>query len=155
MYGYELEHVFQAIENRLMEIMLQKNNEEIEQATWSLDTRESEVKLCLKYFYYWINYSPLSRGSAAVGYASLVGCVLAMGDVLMSPLPEGIQLDWEAMFEPDPHVFVDRVYPWMGDRRPAYEVLPPKCYGHNQDCSVEEILPTARAVLYAINEFYL
>jgi hypothetical protein len=133
-------------------------NEQLTNASpvWTPDLREKEVKICLRFYYYWLNYSPLSRGSAAVGYAVLVGCVLAMGDVLMQPLPPGIQLDWEAMFEANSTVFADKAYIWLQDRQPAQSIMP-ECWVHTlpiePSCSLKSIFNTTRAMLYAINGY--
>ena len=40
---------------------------------------ESIARLCLHFFYYWVTFGPLTRGSAATGYAALVALLTAGG----------------------------------------------------------------------------
>jgi len=46
--------------------------------------------------YYWYNFMPLSRGSAAVGTVAVQGLMLAAGFDVAAPIPPGVQPDWEA-----------------------------------------------------------
>ena len=59
-------------------------------------------------FYYWVAFGPLSRGSAACGYVVMLGLLLALGvSVADTPMPEGVQMDWEAILRPSPRAFID------------------------------------------------
>lgn len=160
-YNSELTEAFADVSAGLMEVLAEEQSSPSgggERAElWTPRKREKQVKLCLRYYFYWMNYTPLSRGSAAVGYAALVGCVLAMGEVLLRPLPPGIQMDWEAMFADGPDSFVDTAYKWMLDRQPAVQVLPQACLAPvpvSLDCSTVDAFNTSRAMLFAINRFY-
>jgi tetratricopeptide (TPR) repeat protein len=76
----------------------------------------SEEKLlsdALKFFYYWTNFSPLSRGSAQTGYAVLMAVMLAGGRRINSPVPHGIQFDWEAIFTPEFPMFRSKIAPMI------------------------------------------
>ncbi|KAI8019236.1 Suppressor of RPS4-RLD 1 [Camellia lanceoleosa] len=52
---------------------------------------------------------PLSRGSAAVGFVVLLGLLLAANMEFTGSIPEGFQVDWEAILNSDPNSFVDSV----------------------------------------------
>ncbi|CAM9199844.1 unnamed protein product, partial [Ectocarpus fasciculatus] len=73
----------------------------------SVGLKEDIFKLALQFFYVWVVFAPLSRGSAVCGYACLHGVVLAAGFRILKPLPEGVQLDWEAILAPSLEDFVD------------------------------------------------
>ena len=57
-----------------------------------------ESALCL--FYYWVTFAPLSRGTAACGYAALLAVITAGNYEVSTWLPAGKQLDWEAILSP-------------------------------------------------------
>ena len=65
------------------------------------------LKLALKFFYVWVVFAPLSRGSAVCGYACLHGIILTAGFKISKSLPEGVQLYWEAILAPSLDTFVD------------------------------------------------
>jgi len=72
------------------------------------------LDLVLGAFFYWCNFGPLSRGSAACGYAVLCGLLAALNLEVETPLlPEGKQLDWEAILRPSPKAFAAHVKPWV------------------------------------------
>ncbi|RWR81440.1 suppressor of RPS4-RLD 1 [Cinnamomum micranthum f. kanehirae] len=56
----------------------------------------------LRLAYYWYNFMPLSRGSAVVGYVVLLGLFLAANMEVTESIPQGIQVDWEAILSRDP-----------------------------------------------------
>ena len=67
-----------------------------------IDT-EALLRHALTFFYYWVTFAPLSRGSAACGYAVLHSMLLAGGYELTTStgkntfMKRGVQLDWEAI----------------------------------------------------------
>ena len=63
--------------------------------------------------YYWFNFMPLARGSAAVGFASLLGALLATGSPAASEPPPGVQIDWDAILARSPGEFEASVAPWL------------------------------------------
>ncbi|CAM9565623.1 unnamed protein product [Discosporangium mesarthrocarpum] len=79
--------------------------------------------LVLKLFYYWVNFGPLSRGSAACGYIVMVGLLMALGWELNKPLPPGVQMDWEAILRPTPELFMEVSRPWLHSARHRRDVL--------------------------------
>lgn len=56
---------------------------------------------------------PLSRGSAVVGFVVLLGLCLAANMEFSGSIPEGMQIDWEAILTFDPDSFVESVKKWL------------------------------------------
>ncbi|KAL2348343.1 hypothetical protein Fmac_002343 [Flemingia macrophylla] len=67
----------------------------------------------LKMTYYWYNFMPLSRGSAVVGFVVMLGLLLAANMKFTGSIPQGLQVDWEAILNLDPNSFVDSVKSWL------------------------------------------
>ncbi|KAL7231710.1 hypothetical protein ACSBR2_009860 [Camellia fascicularis] len=67
----------------------------------------------LRLTYYWYNFMPLSRGSAAIGFIVLLGLFLAANMEFTGSIPQGLQVDWEAILTLDPNSFVDSVKSWL------------------------------------------
>jgi hypothetical protein len=51
----------------------------------------------LRYVYYWYNFMPLARGSAAVGYTTILSLFWALGMPVSVNIPKDYQPDWEAI----------------------------------------------------------
>lgn len=56
---------------------------------------------------------PLSRGSAGVGFIVMLGLLLAANMEFTGSIPQGLQVDWEAILNLDPNSFVDSVKTWL------------------------------------------
>lgn len=56
---------------------------------------------------------PLSRGSAVVGFIVMLGLLLAANMEFTGSIPQGLQVDWEAILNLDPNSFVDSVKTWL------------------------------------------
>jgi hypothetical protein len=67
------------------------------------------VRACATVFYYWVTWAPLTRGSAATGYAVMYGLLLACGYTIQRGPPNGIQADWEAILRSKSNDFVKRI----------------------------------------------
>ncbi|KAK9949075.1 hypothetical protein M0R45_004618 [Rubus argutus] len=67
----------------------------------------------LRMTYYWYNFMPLSRGSAAVGFVVMLGLLLAANMEFTGTIPQGLQVDWEAILNLDPNAFVDSIKSWL------------------------------------------
>lgn len=97
------------------------------------------VKLAAFNLYYdWINYAPLSRGTSFVGLAILAAIPLSLVLEFKVQIPVGVQLDWEALLEPDRDKFIRRVknlglWEWVPTRVPTDWIT--------RDCSVFESKP--------------
>lgn len=67
----------------------------------------------LRMTYYWYNFMPLARGTAVVGYVVLLGLFLAANMEITTTIPEGIQVDWEAILSSHPQEFLNAVRAWL------------------------------------------
>ena len=81
------------------------------------------LKKALGVFYYWVNLTPLSRGSSACGYGALYAALLSQGYRIDSRVPRLKQLDFEAFFSLSPDQFATTVAAWLTDINPASETL--------------------------------
>lgn len=66
-----------------------------------------------KLAYYWFNFMPLSRGSAAAGLTAIHAVFLAFGYELKGEIPRGMQVDWEAMIRSRPETFMNAIERWF------------------------------------------
>jgi len=77
--------------------------------TWGNKGNIAEQKSAvLRVAFYWFNFMPLSRGTAACGCMAIFALIMAVcGKQFTEPnyLPEGLQLDWEAILESEPANF--------------------------------------------------
>ena len=73
---------------------------------------DAVLRKAMQLFYYWVIFCPLSRGSAACGYAALLACIVSTGDYFDQPIPHLKQLDWEAIFF-DCDDFIDQEIEWL------------------------------------------
>lgn len=55
------------------------------------------ARAVLHYVYYWYNFMPLARGSAAVGYTTILSLFWATGSPISVNIPKDYQTDWEAI----------------------------------------------------------
>ncbi|KAE8655171.1 Suppressor of RPS4-RLD 1 [Hibiscus syriacus] len=74
---------------------------------------ESVREAILRMTYYWYNFMPLSRGTAAVGFVILLGLLLAANMEFAGNIPKGVQVDWEAILNFNPSSFVDSIKCWL------------------------------------------
>ncbi|KAH3766781.1 TPR repeat protein [Pelomyxa schiedti] len=64
--------------------------------------------------FYWYNFMPLSRGTAAVGYVCLHAMLLSIGFRLSARgTPPNLQVDWDAILGSDPLEFVETQKKWI------------------------------------------
>lgn len=56
---------------------------------------------------------PLSRGTAAVGFAVMLGLLLAANMEFTESIPQGFQVDWEAILNMDLNSFMNSVKSWL------------------------------------------
>lgn len=77
------------------------------------DTLENVRDAILRMTYYWYNFMPLCRGTAAVGFVVLLGLFLAANMEFTGSIPEGVQVDWEAILNFDSDSFVESVKKWL------------------------------------------
>lgn len=109
------------------------------------EAREEAVcDLILTMFYYWVNFGPLSRGSAACGYIVLSGLMAAAGWRLTELLPTNVQMDWEAILRPSPEAFIAKARPWLKRTRRREDIL-------EGVAAVPDAFPTALEAIKALN----
>ena len=99
--------------------------------------------LVLSIYYYWVNFGPLSRGSAACGLIVLYALFLAVGMKINCPIKPGMQIDWEAILRPDLEDFLAVMRPWMYPNLEAFVMQE-----HWPD--VSKALPTPRMTIRAL-----
>lgn len=78
---------------------------------------ETKTNAMFKVLFYWYNFMPLSRGTAAVGFISLLAMTMSLFDTrLQTPLPKSLQIDWEAILEENCSTFTDKIRKiWFDD----------------------------------------
>lgn len=74
---------------------------------------EKCIELCLTFYFYWVNFSALSRGTAICGMVVFHALFIATGYLAKNQLPAGKQLDWEAITTPVHTDFINRVRGWL------------------------------------------
>ncbi|XP_071739581.1 suppressor of RPS4-RLD 1 [Rutidosis leptorrhynchoides] len=76
-------------------------------------TLENVREAILRMTYYWYNFMPLSRGSAVVGFSVMLGLLLAANMEFTGSIPQGRQVDWDAILGLDPNSFMESVKTWL------------------------------------------
>jgi len=71
------------------------------------------VSLALIFYFYWVNFGPLTRGTAATGGLILHSLIIASGYRVTGPIPAGNQIDWMAITTPTHTEFISDVRPWL------------------------------------------
>lgn len=56
---------------------------------------------------------PIARGTAACGYTTILALFWAAGMPISVEIPTGYQVDWEAILEPHPDIFIEALYKWL------------------------------------------
>jgi len=108
----------------------------------------------------------LARGTAAVGYISILGLFLALDMPVLATAPKGFQLDWTAIFSKDAEDFVEAVGSWLlppaaGGPTPPASVCP--AVSATRFCGpadiraedlplVKDVLPTPRMRVQVLND---
>jgi hypothetical protein len=62
--------------------------------------REQAISAVLRVCFYWYNFMPLTRGSAAIGHTTLMALLFAAGFEVTSQPPINSLIDWEAILTP-------------------------------------------------------
>ena len=86
--------------------------------------------------------------------------MIYFGDIPANPLPQGVQLDWEAILTLSPEEFISIAFPLLQERIPVKKFLPP-CwldekisFTHFPTCRVSDVIITARDAIYLMNSMY-
>ncbi|KAJ6246391.1 suppressor of rps4-rld 1 [Anaeramoeba flamelloides] len=84
---------------------------------------EKILDCIIKITFYWYNFMPLSRGTAAIGYIGLISMLLAFNFEIKRELNMDVQLDWEAILEQDPNVFKKVALKWLNPNLEKSSIL--------------------------------
>jgi len=103
-------------------------------------------ELILTMAFYWYNFMPLSRGTAATGLVALVSMFLAVGIKIGCAVPERCLLDWEAILRPTPQDFIDTLKTWMWPARQTIDLQE-----FDQLPNVEKTIDTLRKMIQSLN----
>ncbi|XP_020586512.1 suppressor of RPS4-RLD 1 isoform X2 [Phalaenopsis equestris] len=78
-----------------------------------LSLLENVKDAILRMTYYWLNFKPLTRGSAVVGLTVMLGLFIATNMEVTASIPPGVQVDWEALLSPNPQLFINTIKTWL------------------------------------------
>lgn len=104
----------------------------------------------LRLAFYWYNFMPLARGTAMVGYVSMLGMFLATGAEVEANIPPQVQTDWEAILTPRVEQFQAAVSKWM---YPKIKYHPDWMDPKSGVPLVQEAFPTLLSALDAMSFF--
>ena len=113
--GYMLEISTSAVAHRWkqFDLELQSAFQNITFQGPGVVTRRDALRLSLTMAYYWFQFMPLSRGSAAIGVQTISSVLLAFGYEYRGSIPRGVQIDWEAMVRSGPGEFIEALSSWL------------------------------------------
>eukprot|EP01098_Paradermamoeba_levis_P014892 TRINITY_DN7308_c0_g1_i2.p1 TRINITY_DN7308_c0_g1~~TRINITY_DN7308_c0_g1_i2.p1 ORF type:complete len:187 (+),score=43.90 TRINITY_DN7308_c0_g1_i2:76-561(+) len=94
--------------------------------------------------FYWYNFMPLSRGTAAVGYMSLLAMFLSFDYEVTSNIIPDHQPDWEGILSPKPEMFISAISAWLYPSLKKTDLL-------DRLPSMEQTFPTLRSMVEALN----
>eukprot|EP01094_Clydonella_sp_ATCC50884_P015076 TRINITY_DN25658_c0_g1_i1.p1 TRINITY_DN25658_c0_g1~~TRINITY_DN25658_c0_g1_i1.p1 ORF type:complete len:815 (-),score=165.27 TRINITY_DN25658_c0_g1_i1:123-2273(-) len=118
-----------------------------EKLTTAATKEEPDMEECSKWIltlaFYWYNFMPLSRGSAACGYIGILAMYLALGKWMSSPLQKGQQVDWEGILTPRADEFIKKLG-WMVAALESSSLV-------SELPNVEEVASTAREAIEMLN----
>ncbi|BDA45969.1 probable UDP-N-acetylglucosamine-peptide N-acetylglucosam at N-terminal half [Coccomyxa sp. Obi] len=113
------------------------------------------ARAALTFAYFWYNFMPLARGTAAAGYVAILAIFLAAGMPVTSPIPKAYQVDWEAILARSADPFIASVSPWLYPPAARGEPRPPQpaaaAFEIETLPAVKNVLSTARRRLDALN----
>mmetsp|Transcript_120516 Transcript_120516/g.341538 ORF Transcript_120516/g.341538 Transcript_120516/m.341538 type:complete len:735 (-) Transcript_120516:101-2305(-) len=107
------------------------------------------IKAALRVSFYWYNFMPLSRGSASLGLIMLHALLLSAGFEIRDTLPDGQQIDWEAITTPAFDEFAANIArSWL---HRSVHVVHTDVLKHVDEESVTSVVPTIRALFHALS----
>eukprot|EP01023_Acetabularia_acetabulum_P030006 TRINITY_DN2827_c0_g2_i1.p1 TRINITY_DN2827_c0_g2~~TRINITY_DN2827_c0_g2_i1.p1 ORF type:complete len:678 (-),score=100.43 TRINITY_DN2827_c0_g2_i1:349-2187(-) len=104
--------------------------------------------------YYWYNFMPWSRGSAAAGYSNILGLFWAAGMPVTSKIPRKVQVDFEAMVSTSPSQFIANLKPWLYPQEVTMDSVSNKSSEFSDPSNlpdVQEVLNTMRKRIEILN----
>ena len=115
-----------------------------EQESLHVSTGHNIKRSALRLFYYWVNFAPLTRGSAMCGYVAVLAVIVASNRTVTSKLPKGKQLDWEAIFTQNPDEFINSFEDSL--------ILKKIDFSLDTEVDMDSALPSLYFVLQALNQ---
>ncbi|KAL7714763.1 Tetratricopeptide repeat protein [Entamoeba marina] len=109
----------------------------------SVDEQESLLRSVYTFAFFWYNFMPLSRGTAAAGFVFMMGMLASLGIKINKPIPKGMQTDWEALLCELPKDFGNVMFGWMKDSLTTFDIdaIP----------DLHASLPTLRSIIECFN----
>ncbi|KAG1663031.1 hypothetical protein FOA52_005723 [Chlamydomonas sp. UWO 241] len=77
------------------------------------DDKPRTAHAIMRYAYYWYNFMPLARGTAACGYTTMLALFWAAGMPVTAAIPPETQVDWVAILTEHPDNFTSSVSAWL------------------------------------------
>lgn len=122
---------------------------------WVKEDLPLVAKNILTYSYYWYNFMPLARGTAACGYATLLSLFWSAGMPVTASIPKHYQVDWEAILNTHPEHFIASVSKWLYPEQARGGIEPPARSELFPDVMtlplVSDLLSTPRHRIEALN----
>lgn len=145
-YDVELTHMFELLTIDAKKLFAESEKSDHSASADIVALKERITQHILTIAFYWYNFMPLARGTAACGYVSILGMFLATGTHLQAKIPSNTMLDWDAILLPTPSEFTDTCKEWMLPHREplneaTFESLP----------SVSGSIPTLRHLFTVLN----
>ncbi|KYR01134.1 tetratricopeptide-like helical domain-containing protein (TPR) [Tieghemostelium lacteum] len=146
-YSEEMTLIF----NQLTQVIQQSDHFNSTNNNKKLDDKSLDriSELILSLTYYWYNFMPLSRGSAAIGLTTMLALFLSVDIRISSPIPKDIQPDWEGILRQTPESFLSVIKPWVFPSRVTYSL----------DCenlpSISNEFNTIRKIIQILNKVSL
>lgn len=101
------------------------------------------AKCILTFAYYWYNFMPLARGTAACGYTTILSLFWAVGMPVTASIPKGCQVDWEAILSQHPDDFAAAVGKWLYPNAAIRDATPKESVGTNASRALPSPSPSA------------
>lgn len=145
-YEVELSHLFEllTVDAKQLFSETQKHGSMITPEIQQL--KDKITSHILSIAFYWYNFMPLARGTAACGYVVILAMFLATGTHLKAKIPTNVMLDWDAILLPTPGEFMTTCEEWM---LPFRETLDEAVFGKLP--SVSGSISTLRQMFTLLN----
>lgn len=100
--------------------------------------------LILRIYFYWVNFAPITRGTAAIGLIAMMALFLAIDIEVSSVCQEGVQLDFESIIGGDVEEFVSMVKKWLYPLRTKTDLM-------SKAPDVQSTITTPRKLIAILN----
>ncbi|CAI5498514.1 unnamed protein product, partial [Closterium sp. Naga37s-1] len=137
-YNHEMDAAWKALCAAYLDSRLKESN--------ITEYRHRIHRAILTLSFYWYQYGPLTRGTAMVGYVTMLGLFLAADMQVTANAPRGFQVDWEAILSPHVDSFIATVSPWLV---PSIDYDCP-IFHNLSSAPIAESLPSLQHVIHAL-----